>query len=55
MSNEEIVTFLTSTATPDGVQVVFHNESRVMIKSKGAWKVVHVHKSPAWQAPHIPA
>jgi len=26
----------------------------VIVKRDGAWKVVHVHKSPAWQAPHIP-
>jgi hypothetical protein len=46
-------TLLTSTALPDGVQVVSHNESRVMVKQAGGWKVVHVHKSPAWPAPHI--
>jgi hypothetical protein len=45
-------TLLISTALPDGVQVVSHNESRVMIKEAGGWKVVHVHKSPAWSAPH---
>jgi ketosteroid isomerase-like protein len=48
-------TLLISTAAPDGVKVAAHNESRVMVKRKGAWKVVHVHKSPAWQAPHIPS
>jgi ketosteroid isomerase-like protein len=48
-------TLLISTAMPDGVKVAAHNESRVMIKQDGKWKVVHVHKSPAWQAPHIPA
>lgn len=48
-------TLLISTATPDGVKVASHNESRVMVKLNGAWKVVHVHKSPAWQAPHIPS
>jgi ketosteroid isomerase-like protein len=48
-------TLLISTATPDGVKVAAHNESRVMIKKDGKWKVVHVHKSPAWQAPHIPS
>lgn len=47
-------TLLVSTATSEGVQVAAHNESRVMVKLDGAWKVVHVHKSPAWQAPHIP-
>ncbi len=46
-------TLLISTAAPEGVRVASHNESRVMVKLGGAWKVVHVHKSPAWQAPHI--
>jgi len=46
-------TLLTSTALPDGVQVAAHNESRVMVKQAGGWKVVHVHKSPAWPAPHV--
>ena len=46
-------TLLTSTALPDGVQVVSHNETRVMVKQAGKWKVVHVHKSPAWPAPHV--
>ena len=46
-------TLLTSTALPDSVQVVSHNESRVMVKQDGKWKVVHVHKSPAWPAPHV--
>jgi len=48
-------TLMISTALPDGVTVAAHNESRVIVKIDGAWKVVHVHKSPAWQAPHIPA
>jgi ketosteroid isomerase-like protein len=48
-------TLLISTASPEGVKVASHNESRVIVKVHGAWKVVHVHKSPAWQAPHIPA
>lgn len=47
-------TLLISTASPQGVRVAAHNESRVMVRIDGAWKVVHVHKSPAWQAPHIP-
>lgn len=47
-------TLLISTASPDGVKVASHNESRVMVKMNNTWKVVHVHKSPAWQAPHIP-
>jgi hypothetical protein len=48
-------TLLVSTALPDGVKVASHNESRVIVKIDGEWKVVHVHKSPAWQAPHLPA
>ena len=46
-------TLLISTASPEGVKVAAHNESRVMVKLNGTWKVVHVHKSPAWQASHI--
>jgi calcium/calmodulin dependent protein kinase II association protein len=46
-------TLLTSTALPEGVRVYAHNESRVIVKLDGAWKVVHVHKSPAWPAPHV--
>ena len=45
-------TMMLSTGLATGVKVVTHNESRVMIKSEGQWKVVHVHKSPAWPAPH---
>ena len=48
-------TLLISTASPEGVKVASHNESRVIVKLNNTWKVVHVHKSPAWQAPHIPA
>ena len=47
-------TLLISTASPEGVKVASRNESRVIVKQDGDWKVVHVHKSPAWQAPHIP-
>ena len=46
-------TLLISTSTADGVKVTSHNESRVIVKIDSAWKVVHVHKSPAWQAPHV--
>jgi len=53
-------TLLVSTGGFSCVQVAAHNESRVMVKIDEEWKVVHVHKSPAWpashlQAPHIPA
>jgi len=46
-------TLLISTALPEGVKVAAHNESRVMVNLGGAWKVVHVHKSPAYAAPHV--
>lgn len=46
-------TLLVSAATPSGVQVAAHNESRVMVRLEGRWQVVHVHKSPAYAAPHI--
>lgn len=48
-------TLLVSTAFSEGVKVAAHNESRVMVKLNGGWKVVHVHKSPAWPAPHVQA
>jgi hypothetical protein len=47
-------TLLVSSATAQGVKVSSHNESRVVVKLDGEWKVVHVHKSPAWGAPHMP-
>jgi ketosteroid isomerase-like protein len=47
-------TLLISSATAQGVSVSSHNESRVMLKQDGNWKVVHVHKSPAWNAAHMP-
>jgi len=46
-------TLLISTALASGVRVAAHNESRVIVNQNGVWKVVHVHKSPAWQAPHV--
>jgi hypothetical protein len=46
-------TLLISSAAPDGVRVAAHHESRVMVMLDGSWKVVHVHKSPAWPAPHV--
>ena len=45
-------TLMISTGLPTGVKVTTHNESRVLIKRQGSWKVVHVHKSPSWPAPH---
>jgi ketosteroid isomerase-like protein len=46
-------TLLISTATPGGVTVAAHNETRVIVKLDGRWQVVHVHKSPAYPAPHV--
>jgi hypothetical protein len=46
-------TLLISTLSKDGVKVASHNESRVIVKINGNWKVVHVHKSPAYSAPHV--
>ncbi|OGO62135.1 MAG: hypothetical protein A2029_12610 [Chloroflexi bacterium RBG_19FT_COMBO_47_9] len=46
-------TLLMSTSLPDGEYVEAHNESRVIVKLRGGWKVVHVHKSPCWNAPHV--
>ena len=43
-------TLLISSSLPEGVQVDAHNESRVMVRIDGKWKVVHVHKSPAYPA-----
>lgn len=45
-------TLLVSSGTGSGVKVVAHNESRVIVKIEDNWQVVHVHKSPAYQAPH---
>ncbi len=44
-------TLLVSISQETGVKVIAHNESRVMVKQNEIWKVVHCHKSPAWQAP----
>jgi len=46
-------TLLISSSSKNGVSVKSHNESRVMVKLEKNWKVVHVHKSPTWSAPHI--
>ena len=46
-------TLLISTAGSQGVKVASHNESRVIVKLDGHWKVVHVHKSPAYAVPHV--
>ena len=45
-------TLLLTTGNAEGTVTVAHNESRVMVKFDQGWQVVHVHKSPAWSAPH---
>lgn len=47
-------TLLVSSLTAEGVMVSAHNETRVGVKVDDRWLIVHVHKSPAWQAPHQP-
>ena len=47
-------TFMLSIVTETGIVHRQHNESRVLIKGKTGWQIVHVHKSPAWQAPYGP-
>jgi len=47
-------TLMASKGTSRGVSVQSHNESRVLVFIDGAWKVVHVHKSPSWKAPFQP-
>ena len=46
-------TLLITTAGANGCKVGSHNETRVMVKLDGVWKVVHVHKSPTYFAPHL--
>jgi ketosteroid isomerase-like protein len=45
-------TFMLSIASTDGVTHRTHNESRVLVRQDGVWKVVHVHKSPAAPGQH---
>ncbi len=48
-------TFMLTIADPAGaISHRTHNESRVLIKGANGWQVVHVHKSPSWQASHSP-
>jgi hypothetical protein len=46
-------TFMMTVVEDGKIRHSTHNESRVLIK-EGGWKVVHVHKSPAWEAPKDP-
>lgn len=47
-------TLLLSQATSQGVRVLSYHESRVIHRFAEGYKVVHVHKSPAWSAPFQP-
>jgi hypothetical protein len=47
-------TALISRGTAAGVRVISYNETRVIVKQGGAWKVAHVHRSPSWPAPFQP-
>lgn len=47
-------TLLLTRATSAGTSVRSHNETRVLVRFGDIWKVVHVHKSPAWSAPFSP-
>lgn len=47
-------TFMLSIARDGQIIHRSHNESRVIIKGDNGWQVIHVHKSPSWQAPHAP-
>lgn len=47
-------TMLLSRGTNSGVEVLSYNESRVLVKLNSSWKIVHVHKSPSWNAPFQP-
>ncbi len=44
-------TLLISTSAGAGVTVQSYNETRVIVKLAGEWRVVHVHKSPAYKSP----
>ena len=48
-------TLLISTSAAGGVSVRSYNELRVIVKLDGAWRVVHVHKSPTYQSPMTPS
>ena len=48
-------TLLVSTSTGTGVMVTSYNETRVIVKLAGSWRVVHVHKSPTYKSPLTPS
>jgi hypothetical protein len=44
-------TFMLTIAKNGALEHRTHNESRVLVKADNVWRVVHVHKSPAWRTP----
>jgi hypothetical protein len=44
-------TLMVSTSAGSGVTVRAYNESRVIVRFPEGWRVVHVHKSPAYKSP----
>ena len=47
-------TFMLTTERDGVINHRTHNESRTLVRQEEGWQVVHVHKSPAWQAPQGP-
>ena len=45
-------TFMLTVAKEGVISHRKHNESRVLVNDESGWKIVHVHKSPAWNAPY---
>lgn len=48
-------TFMLTSAREGDISHRYHNESRVLLRTDDGWQVVHVHKSPAWEAPFSPS
>jgi hypothetical protein len=48
-------TFMLTKAREGDISHRYHNESRVLLRTDDSWQVVHVHKSPAWEAPLGPS
>ncbi len=47
-------TFMLTYPGTNGIAHRTHNETRVLVRGEGRWRVVHVHTSPAWSAPAAP-
>ena len=46
-------TLMITRVEKSGITRKVHNETRVLVKQSGQWKIVHVHKSPAWKASYM--